>query len=95
MVATREATKTSGENKNAEAFQFESPVSEEIQHHQQERAHGQRLIKISDGASIANDALFHDGDEMEYRAEAKGAQGDAEQVFPPANQGEDGMQQAE
>ncbi len=32
---------------------------------------------------------------MEYRAEAKGAQGDAEQVFPPANQGEDGMQQAE
>src|ERR1035437_5408215 len=44
---------------------------------------------------MVDDALFDDGDEVEYRAQGEGGQGDAKQVLAAANQGEDGMQEAE
>src|SRR5450759_3809403 len=44
---------------------------------------------------MVDDALFHDGDEVEYGAQGEGGEGDAKQVLAAANQGENGMQQAE
>ena len=61
----------------------------------QEGAHRERFVEIGDGAAVVDDALFHDGDEVEDRAEAEGAERDAEQVLAAPDQGKDGMQQAE
>src|SRR5450759_517934 len=44
---------------------------------------------------MVDDALFDDGDEVEYGAQGEGGQGDAKQVLAAANQGENGMQQTE
>jgi hypothetical protein len=38
---------------------------------------------------------FNDGDEVEDRTQGKGGQGDAKQVLAPADQGKNGMEQAE
>ena len=60
-----------------------------------ERAHGEGLVEVGDGAAMVDDALFDDGDEVEYGAQGEGGQGDAKQVLAAADQGENGMQQTE
>ena len=94
-VATSAITKTSGKMNTLRLVQLVAPVDEEIEQHDEEGAHGERFVEVGDGAAVVDDALFHDGDEVEHRPQAERAQRHAEEVFLPADQGKDGVQQAE
>ena len=94
-VATRAITKTSGKMKTLRLSTLVAPVHAQIDHRHEEGAHRERLVEVGDGAAVVDDAFFHDGDEVEDGAQGEGGQGDAEEVLAAANQGKDGVQQAE
>ena len=82
-------------DEDAEALDAVAQVNGEIDDGDEEGAHRQGLVEVGDGAAIVDDALFDDGDEVEDRAQGEGGQRDAEEVLAAADQGEDGMQEAE
>src|SRR5262249_40917983 len=84
-----------GEDESAEALHFVSPLDEKKEKRHQEGAEGESLVDVIDGAAVAQDALFHNRDEMEDRSQTEGAQGDAIEMLAAPNQHEDGVQQTE
>src|ERR1035441_3918233 len=63
------------------------------EHHDEERAHGQRLVEIRDGAPVIDDPHFNNGYEMKNRSQRKRSQRHAKQVFAPPDERKNGMQQ--
>ncbi len=68
-------------------------MDKQVEHYDEQGAHRERFVEVGDGAAIVDDALFHDGDEVENRAERKCAQRHAKQVFLFADQSKNGVQQ--
>jgi len=84
-----------GEDEDAEAFGFISPIDAQEQHGDEEGAHGERLVEIGDGAVVREHSLVDDRDAMQDGADRKRGEGNAEEVLAFADQRKDGVQQAD
>ena len=84
-----------GKDEDAQALGFIAPVDGEEGRGDHPCAERHGFKNVVGGKMILDQSLFHDGDEVEQRADAERCEGNAKEAFAPAQNGDDGIEKAE